>query len=132
MTPKCCNEDLLDTPQAAEYLGYAPKTLERLRYYRRGPAYIRLSQTCVRYRRNDLDAWLAQRGKRPHGGANHMILMSVVQTFFVEEIAAAEADTHSELAFALKNSLKKLEFLVRESPSCKAPVEARCHGTSQC
>ena len=52
-------EQLLDTVQAADYLGLKPGTLETWRWdARRGPAFIRLSKRAVRYRRSDLDAWL--------------------------------------------------------------------------
>lgn len=47
---------------AAEYLGLQPQTLRLWRSQRRGPAYIKLGTgrfARVRYRVQDLDAWLA-------------------------------------------------------------------------
>ncbi|HEX4961394.1 MAG TPA: helix-turn-helix domain-containing protein [Thermoanaerobaculia bacterium] len=51
----------LPTPQAAEYLGLSPATLETLRSRGGGPAFVKLGRRVV-YRREDLEAWLvAQR-----------------------------------------------------------------------
>ena len=59
MTP-----DILDTAGAAKYLGLACPTLVRMRLTGNGPQYAKLSpgpRGPVRYRRADLDAWLASR-----------------------------------------------------------------------
>ena len=56
MTPP----DILPTPEAATYLRLSKPTLERLRLTGEGPAYAKLGKA-VRYRRADLDAWLASR-----------------------------------------------------------------------
>ena len=56
--------DVLDTPGAAEYLRLSTPTLERLRLTGDGPAFCKLTpgpRGSVRYRRADLDAWLASR-----------------------------------------------------------------------
>ena len=56
--------DILDTPGAAEYLRLSCPTLERLRLTGNGPAFAKLTpgpRGSVRYRRADLDAWLASR-----------------------------------------------------------------------
>ena len=56
--------DILDTPGAAEYLRLSTPTLERLRLTGNGPAFAKLTpgpRGSVRYRRADLDAWLASR-----------------------------------------------------------------------
>ena len=50
--------DLLTTKEAAGSLGLAEHTLRMWRYECRGPAFIRLSARAVRYRREDLDAWV--------------------------------------------------------------------------
>jgi len=55
MTP-----NILDTPEAATYLRLSKPTLERLRLKGDGPRYAKLGKA-VRYRRADLDAWLASR-----------------------------------------------------------------------
>lgn len=55
--------ELLDTEQAAHYLGISARTLEGLRKKRkgesapRGPRFSRLSPKCVRYHIDDLRAW---------------------------------------------------------------------------
>lgn len=56
--------DILDTPGAAKYLHLSVPTLERFRTAGGGPAYAKLTsgpRGAVRYRRVDLDAWLASR-----------------------------------------------------------------------
>lgn len=50
---------LLDTRQAAAYLDQKPPTLELWRQQRRGPRYIKMAYRSIRYRRADLDAFLA-------------------------------------------------------------------------
>ena len=49
---------LLNTKEAAEYLGLSPYTLERWRYLGKGPRFIRVGSKSVRYRQTDLDAFL--------------------------------------------------------------------------
>ena len=56
--------DILDTSGAAEYVKLSTPTLERLRLTGEGPAFCKLTpgpRGSVRYRRADLDAWLASR-----------------------------------------------------------------------
>jgi excisionase family DNA binding protein len=48
------------TEMAASYCGLAVATLEKLRLRSGGPAFLKLGRS-VRYRRNDLDAWLESR-----------------------------------------------------------------------
>jgi hypothetical protein len=50
--------NILDTNGAAKYLKLTVKTLEKWRWERRGPAFIRLSHKCVRYKVADLEKWL--------------------------------------------------------------------------
>jgi len=47
----------LNTKQAASFLGYSPRTLERYRQHHKGPAYYK-SGGNVRYRRNDLERFV--------------------------------------------------------------------------
>lgn len=47
--------------EAAEQLGVAERTLQTWRHRGSGPAYIRISSRCVRYRQRDLNAWLESR-----------------------------------------------------------------------
>lgn len=59
MTP-----NILDTAGAAEYLGLSCPTLERFRLTGNGPVFAKLTpgpRGSVRYRRADLDEWLAAR-----------------------------------------------------------------------
>ena len=56
--------EILDTPGAAKYLGLSCPTLERMRLTGRGPRFAKLApgkRGPVRYRRADLDMWLAER-----------------------------------------------------------------------
>jgi predicted DNA-binding transcriptional regulator AlpA len=46
------------TPQAAEYLGLAASTLDKMRSEGRGPRFLRLGGR-IFYRNEDLDAFLA-------------------------------------------------------------------------
>lgn len=52
---------LLPPRAAAAHLGVTPVTLARWRYTGLGPAYIRISHPCVRYRVEDLHGWRARR-----------------------------------------------------------------------
>lgn len=56
--------DLLNTRDAAQYLGLSPATLGTWRSIGGGPPFVRYSARCVRYRRKDLDVWVASRVAR--------------------------------------------------------------------
>jgi len=60
-----CQDDLLTTFEAAQFLRLSVPTLERMRLAGNGPIFIKLGpgkRARVVYRRADLDAWLlAQR-----------------------------------------------------------------------
>lgn len=49
-----------DTPQAAAYTGLAAAYMEKLRCIGGGPRFLRYGRRAVRYRKTDLDAWMAQ------------------------------------------------------------------------
>ena len=49
---------LLTASQAGELLGVSPETLERWRGAGTGPAFIKLSGRYVRYRQDDLEAFI--------------------------------------------------------------------------
>ena len=51
---------LLDTSEAATFLGLAPTTLEHWRGLRKGPPFLRVGPRCIRYRLEDLEAWLSE------------------------------------------------------------------------
>lgn len=48
----------LTTAQAAECCNLKVKMLERMRQNGIGPKYIKVGQRIIRYRQEDLDAWL--------------------------------------------------------------------------
>lgn len=52
--------DILKTHEAAAYVRLSKPTLERFRLTGDGPRYCRLG-SAIRYRRVDLDEWLASR-----------------------------------------------------------------------
>jgi predicted DNA-binding transcriptional regulator AlpA len=54
---------LLNTHQAAERCSLSPRTLEKHRVAGGGPHFIRLG-SAVRYRLEDLDAWIAANRRR--------------------------------------------------------------------
>lgn len=56
----------LNTKQASNYLGLSRQFLEIARHKGSGPRYIKLARA-VRYRRTDLDAWMADRLQRHTG-----------------------------------------------------------------
>lgn len=55
------SKDLLSPPEVAELLGVSTGSLAQMRYMRRGPDYVRLSEQRVRYRRVDVEEWLQRR-----------------------------------------------------------------------
>ena len=52
---------LVRQEEAARILDLTPRALEAWRHKGGGPRYIRISARCVRYRRADLQAWIAER-----------------------------------------------------------------------
>jgi predicted DNA-binding transcriptional regulator AlpA len=52
---------LLDEAAAAAWMGLQPRTLQVWRVRGGGPAFVRISARCVRYRRADLDEWARSR-----------------------------------------------------------------------
>jgi hypothetical protein len=52
---------LMSPREAAAYLALSAATLAKWRFLGGGPAYLKYSQRCVRYRQDVLDAWLAAR-----------------------------------------------------------------------
>lgn len=56
---------LLTTEQAAEALALKPGTLRQWRWRRQGPPFVALSRRAVRYRREDIESWLADQVKDP-------------------------------------------------------------------
>jgi len=52
---------LLFTTEAAFLLGLSPRTLEALRLRGGGPPFIAVTPKAIRYRRQDLENWIAAR-----------------------------------------------------------------------
>lgn len=52
---------LLTPAQAAAFLNLTPRWLELSRYNGDGPPFVRVSSRCVRYRVDDLRAWIGSR-----------------------------------------------------------------------
>lgn len=50
--------EFVDTYQAARYLGIAEKTLANWRTEGIGPRFHRVSHSCIRYRRDDLERFM--------------------------------------------------------------------------
>ncbi|ODU41779.1 MAG: hypothetical protein ABS96_30375 [Lysobacteraceae bacterium SCN 69-123] len=51
--------DLLDEKEVAATLGVAPGTLRNWRSLRIGPVYVKLGKRAVRYRRSDVETFIA-------------------------------------------------------------------------
>jgi excisionase family DNA binding protein len=51
----------LKPPEAAAYLNVSTSTLAKLRVYGGGPKFTKISRAAIRYRRSDLDAYMAER-----------------------------------------------------------------------
>jgi predicted DNA-binding transcriptional regulator AlpA len=51
---------MLNTQEAADYLGLAKNTLEKARVHGDGPYFTKFSSRAVRYAIEDLDAWIAK------------------------------------------------------------------------
>lgn len=56
--------DLLTQIQVAEILQIPTRTLEQMRYQKRGPAFVRIGHA-VRYRRSDLNEYIEKNTVRP-------------------------------------------------------------------
>jgi predicted DNA-binding transcriptional regulator AlpA len=55
---------LLTEAQAADFLGYTPRALQAWRVSGKGPAFVKISNRSVRYRRADLENWVDERVRR--------------------------------------------------------------------
>jgi hypothetical protein len=54
----------ISASEAARIIGIVPTTLANWRYQGKGPAFIRISSRCVRYRWEDLQVWIASKTVR--------------------------------------------------------------------
>ena len=57
-------DTLLSQKLVARILSVSPRALEAWRMRGGGPPFIRISKRCVRYRRCDVEAWLADLKQR--------------------------------------------------------------------
>jgi len=55
------DDTLLSQKRVATMLSVTPRALEAWRVRGDGPSFIRISSRCIRYRRQDVEAWLATR-----------------------------------------------------------------------
>ena len=55
---------LLTEIQAAEILQLTPRALQAWRYQGRGPRFVKISARAVRYRLDDVEAWIENRLRR--------------------------------------------------------------------
>lgn len=65
--------EILTTPEAAALVRLSKPTLERLRVQGGGPRYVKM-HGAVRYRRSDLDEWLASRVVRSTSEASACVI----------------------------------------------------------
>ncbi len=61
MKSEYADQRLLDTSEASEVLSISPRTLEFLRWRGGGPEFYKLGKRTVRYRLEDLMAWISKR-----------------------------------------------------------------------
>jgi Helix-turn-helix domain len=54
------HKDYYDTTEAARYLGFLPNTLEKWRVKGVGPPFCQPNGRLVRYRKRDLDTFMAE------------------------------------------------------------------------
>lgn len=57
------DETLLDTREAARLLKLGVSTLEKMRGQKKGPRFLKLTNSTVRYKAADLEAWLEARAR---------------------------------------------------------------------
>lgn len=53
------NKNLIPERDAAEYLCVSAAWLQRQRWLNTGPTYVKVGTRAVRYRRDDLEAWVS-------------------------------------------------------------------------
>lgn len=84
-------ERLMTRKQAAEYLGFAPQTLARYAWLRKGPRTTKLGKS-VRYKLEDLEAWIKQEGRMPADEPAKKRLVSLGQRITIDGVAYYKAD----------------------------------------
>lgn len=61
ITEETSTRDLLKPTEAAAYVRMSRRTMENLNAAGQGPLRVELTERIIRYRRADLDAWVAAR-----------------------------------------------------------------------
>ena len=59
--PTAERDALMRPAEAASFLGLTARTVDKMRQQGRGPSFVLISSRCIRYRRSDLDTWIAER-----------------------------------------------------------------------
>jgi predicted DNA-binding transcriptional regulator AlpA len=59
------DDTLLSQKRVAALLSVTPRAVEAWRVRGEGPSFIRISSRCIRYRRSDVEVWLASREHQP-------------------------------------------------------------------
>ena len=52
---------LLTETEAAKLIGFSIRTVQKWRMQGRGPKFVKVSSRAIRYRREDVDAWIESR-----------------------------------------------------------------------
>ena len=65
MTESTPDADFMSRQEVAEYLGVSPRTIEAWAERGQGPRYTKMNNKLTRYRRTDVDAWLADQPTAP-------------------------------------------------------------------
>jgi predicted DNA-binding transcriptional regulator AlpA len=61
--PTAGADTILTNEQAAAVIGFHPSYLAKARLSGAGPKYLKIGARSVRYRRSDIDAWLADKAR---------------------------------------------------------------------
>lgn len=82
MKPKQKSTVLITEAELADHLGLSRSTLQKWRRKKVGPAFIRIAQNCVRYRREDVLAWIDSQQNQPTSARRKKALTRQVKFFF--------------------------------------------------
>lgn len=84
-------EELMDVSGVAAYLHISRGTLYHWTSQGRGPRCVRISARCIRWRRCDVQSWVAERLEKPERG-NRKLLAAVAEGIDRKHECAAVAD----------------------------------------
>jgi len=60
-SPRNDDDSLIDGDELAEWLKLEPRTIQAWRYWGKGPAFVRISKRCIRYRKGTVREWMKNR-----------------------------------------------------------------------